>query len=132
MASLLLNLAQLRKDDHKFSIANTINTDNTNNRDYTNNKFETWFWNKNTNEIDSNTEEERNSKHDHDLEKDESKIEKAASSEIQKVEIKMKRKKEEKLCGGYRKGSRRTQIRKQKSVWELEKKAFKSYNIWAL
>lgn len=125
--SLLPTSAQLRIDDRKLSTADTTNTDDT---DDTENESGTWFWNESANETD--TEEEGNGNHENDLEEDESKTEEAASSGIHKVEIKWNREGEEKLRGGYGKGSRRTQMRKQKSTRELEKEASKKYDIRAL
>lgn len=125
MASLLLNLTQLRKNDQKFNTADIIHTDNTDNTDYINNKSGIGFWNESTNKTDSDTEKERNSNYDNDLEGDESKTEKAASFKIHKVEIKWNRKGEEKLCERYGKGSRKTQIRNLKSARKLEKEVSK-------
>ena len=116
--SLPPNLAQLRIDDRKLSTADTTNMDNTDNTDNTDNESGTWFWNESANKTDSDTEEERNGNHENDLKRDESKTKEAASSETHKVEIKWNREREEKLCRGYRKGSRRTQMRKQKSARE--------------
>lgn len=122
------NSVQLRIDDCKLSTIDTTNTNNMDNTNNTDNESETWFWNESANETDSDTEEEEgNNNHENDLEEDESKIEEAASSEIHKFEIKWNREGEEKLCGVYRKKLRRTQMRKQKSAWELEKKAFQTY-----
>ena len=46
-----------------------------------------------------------------------------------KVEIRWNKKGEQNLRGGYGKGSKRTQIRHNKSVQDLEKEAPKKYNI---
>lgn len=84
-ASLFLNLAQLKIDDCKLKTANTTNIDNMDNTD---NKSETWFWNDSTNKTDLNTEKKRNRNYENNLKGDESKTEKAVSSEIHKIEIK--------------------------------------------
>ena len=67
-----------------------------------------------------------------DLKGDESRTEEAVSSEFYKVEIKWSSEGQDKLCGGYGKGSKRTPMRHQKSARELEKEASKTYDIRAL
>lgn len=123
-ASLLPNSAQL---DRKLS--NTIDTTDTTD---TEDESGTWFWNESANETDSDTEEEGNGNHENDLEGNESRTEEAVSSEVPKVEIKWNREEEDKLRGGYGKGSKRTRMRQQKSARELEKEASKTYDIRAL
>ena len=122
-ANSLPNSAQLRVDDRELSTADTTDTEG---------ESETWFWNESANETDSDTEEEGNGNHEKDLEGDESRTEEAVSSEVHKVEIKWSREGQDKLCGGYGKGSKRTQMRHQKSARELEKEASKTYDIRAL
>lgn len=76
--------------------------------------------------------EERNGNYEKDLEGNESRTKDAFSSKVHKVEIKWSRERQDKLHGRYGKRSKRTQIRYQKSAWELEKEAFKTYDIRAL
>ena len=82
------NLAKLKKDDRKLNIADITNIDNTDNINTTNNEFEIRFWNESTNKTNSNKKEEKNGNYKSNLERDKSKTEKTASSEIHKVEIK--------------------------------------------
>lgn len=77
-------------------------------------------------------EEERNNVAKLDLDLEKPKIKQAVSPNISKTEIKQKKKGEDKLCGGYNKGSKKMQIRYQKSAHELKKKVSKTYNIQAL
>lgn len=127
--SLTPNLVQFKIDDRKLS---TTNTTITGNMDNTNNKFKTQFWNESANKTDLDIKEKRNGNYEKNLEKDKSKIEKTASSKICKMKIKSNRGREEKLCRRYKKGSKKTQMRKQKSIQELEKEISKTYDIQVL
>lgn len=109
-ANSLPNSAQLRVDDRKLSTADTTDTEG---------ESGTWFWNESANETDSDTEDEENGNHEKDLEGNESRTEEAVSSEVHKVEIKWSREGQDKLRGGYGKGSKRTQMRHQKSAREF-------------
>ena len=60
------------------------------------------------------------------------KTEQAVSLVVCKKEVKWNKEKEDRLCRSYGKGSRSIQMRKQRSAWELEKEASKTYNIQAL
>ncbi len=91
-----------------------------------------WFWNESANEIDSDIEEERNGNHENNLQGNKSRTEEVVSSEVPKIEIKWNKEGGDKLCGGYRKGSKRTRMRQQKSARELEKEASKTYDIRVL
>lgn len=71
----------------------------------------TWFWNKSTNTIDLDIKEEENGNHEKDLKGDEFRIEEVVNSEIYKIEIKWSKKWQDKLCGKYKKESKRTQMR---------------------
>lgn len=113
-ANSLPNSAQLRVDDRKLSTADTTDTEG---------ESGTWLWNESANETDSDTEEGENGNHEKDLEGNESKIEEAVSSEVHKVEIKWSREGQDKLRGGYGKGSKRTQMRHKKSARELRKRS---------
>lgn len=63
---------------------------------------------------------------------EESRTEQAVSPEVRKTQIRWNKEGEGKLRGAYSKGSRRTQIRHQKSACELQKEGSKTYNIQAL
>lgn len=89
--------------------------------DNTDNKSGTQFWNESANEINLNIEEKGNDNYEDDLEGDKSKIEESANFEIYKVQMKQNREGKEKLCERYGNRLKRNQIRKQKSVRELEK-----------
>lgn len=92
----------------------------------------TWFWNESANETDSDEEEEDVGEGDgKDLE-EQSKTEQAVSHQASQAELKWKKDGENNLRGGYRKGSKSTQMRHNKSARDLEKEASKTYNIQAL
>lgn len=80
-ASFFLNLKQLNINDNKLGIINTTN-DNTN-------FVETWYWNKSTNKINSDFEEEDyNNVDKKDLEKEQSKIKQVVNPKNIKVILK--------------------------------------------
>lgn len=66
------------------------------------------------------------------MEIEEPRTEQAVSPVVCKKEVKWNKEGEDRLRGSYGKGSRSTQMRKQRSAWELEKEASKTYNIQAL
>lgn len=111
-ANSLPNSAQLWVDDRKLSTSTADTTD-------TEGESGTSLWNESANETDSDTEDEENGNHEKDLEGNESRTEEAVSSEVHKVEIKWSREGQDKLRGGYGKGSKRTQMRHQKSAREF-------------
>lgn len=67
-----------------------------------------------------------------DWEEEQSRTEQAVSPKVSKVEIRWNKEGEQNLHGGYGKGSKRTQMRHNKSARDLEKEASKTYNIQAL
>ena len=92
----------------------------------------TWFWNESANETDSDEEEEDVRDVDGKNLEGQSKTEQAISHKASQVELKWKKEGENNLRGGYGKGSKRTQMRQNKSARDLEKEALKTYNIQAL
>lgn len=121
-ASSLPRLAQLQIDDDELSTDDISNTEG---------KAKIWFWNESTNETDLNSEEE-NKLDKKDWEEEQSSTQQDISHKASKIEIKWNKKEEQNLCGGYGKGLKRTQMRHNKSVRDLEKEASKRYNIEAL
>ena len=89
----------------------------------------TWFWNESA---DSDEEEEDVGDVDGKNLEGQSKTEQAISHKASQVELKWKKEGENNLRGGYGKGSKRTQMRHNKSARDLEKEALKTYNIQAL
>ena len=77
-------------------------------------------------------EEKRNDVDEGDLEEKHSKTKKEASYEIPQKELKLNKKREVNICGGYGSRSRLSKKRQKKSAWELKKNGSKSYNIRAL
>ena len=67
-----------------------------------------------------------------DSEGEQSKTEQAVSHKASQVELKLKKEGEHNLRDGYRKGSKRTQMKHNKSARDLEKEASKTYNIQVL
>ena len=114
---------QFKIDDDKLSTIDTSDTEG---------EEETWFWNESANKTNSDTEEDEDDVDGLDLDLEEFRTERAVSPEACKTQIKWKKEGEDKLCGAYGKGSRRTQMRHQKSARELQKEGSKSYNIQAL
>lgn len=113
----------------------SVDNDKPNITDTSDEKAETttWFWNESANETDSDSEDEVSGDVDEkDLERGQSKTELAVSPRAPQIELKGKKEVEQKLCGGYGKGSKRTQIRHNKSAWDLEIEASKIYKIQTL
>lgn len=115
--SLVIDSAQLRIDNDKFSATDTSDTEG---------ESGTWFWNENANESDSDTEkggevENKVDESESDLDIDEV-----------RTEIKRNKEGEDRLRGAYGDGSRSTSRRERKSTRELEKQASKTYDIRAL
>lgn len=93
----------------------------------------TWLCNEGANETDSKKEEEGSGDVDgKDLEGEQSKTEQAVSPNDSQIELKWKTEGEQNLRGGYGKGSKRTQMRHNKSARDLETEASKTHNIHAL
>lgn len=118
--SSIYNLLQLSIDNDK---PNTTNTSKK--------KAETatWFWNKSANKTDLNLKNEGSRDIDRkDLEK-QSKIKQVVYFKAFQIELKLKKEEKKNLCDGYEKGSKRTQMRHNKSIWDLEIKVLKIYNI---
>lgn len=63
---------------------------------------------------------------------EQSRTEQTVSPKASKVEIRWNREGKQNLFGGYRKGSKRILMRRNKSARELEKDASRTYNIQAL
>ena len=82
--------------------------------------------------MNSDTEEEGDDVAELDLDLEEPRIKQAVSLDVSKTEIRWNKEGENRLCKGYGKGSKRTQMRHQKSAYELRKEASKTYNIQAL
>ena len=122
-ARSLSKSAQPKVDDDKLSTVNTSDTED---------ESETWFWHESANETNSDTEEEGDDVAESDLDLEEPRIKQAVSPDVSKTEIRWNKEGEDRLRGGYGKGSRRTQMRHQKSARELRKEASKTYNIQAL
>ena len=80
----------------------------------------TWFWNESANETDSDEEEEDVGDVDGKNLEGQSKTEQAISHKASQVELKWKKEGENNLRGGYGKGSKRTQMRHNKSARDLE------------
>ena len=121
-ASSLPKSAQPQIDDDKLSTDDTSDTEG---------ESGIWFWNESANEIDSDSEEE-GELDEKDWEEEQSSTQQDVSCISSKVEIKWNKEGEQNLRGGYGKGSKRTQMRHNKSVRDLEKEASKTYNIEAL
>ncbi len=123
-ASSLLNSTQLKVNDTKLSTTDTSDTES---------NSEVWFWNESANETDSDSEEEGDGDEDEsDIEIEVPRTEQTVSPVVCKKEVKWNKEGEDKLRGSYGKGSRSTQMRKQRSARKLEKEASKTYNIQAL
>ena len=117
------------------SLQPSIDNDKPNTTDTNDEEAETatWFWNESANETDSDSEDEGSGDVDgEDLEGGQSKTEQAVSPKASQIELKWKKEGEQNLCGGYRKGSKRTQMRHNKSAQDLDTEASKTYNIQAL
>ena len=123
-ANSLLNSTQLKVNDNKLSTTDTSHTES---------DSEVWFWNESANETDSDSEEEGDGNEDEsNTEIEEPRTEQAVSPVVCKKEVKWNKEGEDRLRGSYGKGSRSTQMRKQRFARELEKEASKTYNIQAL
>lgn len=68
----------------------------------------TQFWNESANKTDLDTIEEGNGNHEKDLEGNKFRTEETVSSKVPQFEIKQNREEEDKLCGRYGKGLKRT------------------------
>ena len=112
-ASSLPNSARLQIDNDKLSTGDTSDTDG---------ESGIWFWNESANETNSDSEDEE----------EQSRTEQAVSPKPSKTEIRWNKEGEQSLRGGYGKGSKRTQMRHNKSARDLEKEASKIYDIQAL
>lgn len=83
-ASSLLNLAVLQINKNKLSTGDSSDMES---------EFGTWFWNKNANKIDMDSEKRKVSDIDKkDLEKEQSRIEQAVNPKVFKVEIQWNKK----------------------------------------
>ena len=122
-ARSLSKSAQPKVDDNKLSTVNTSDTED---------KLETWFWHESANETISDMEEEGDNVAKSDLDLEEPRIKQAVSPDVSKTEIRWNKEEEDRLCGGYGKGSRRMQMRHQKFVRKLRKEALQTYNIQVL
>lgn len=92
----------------------------------------TWLWNEGSNETDSKEEEEGSGDVvGKDLEGEQSKTEQAVSPKDSQIELKWKWKTEgeQNLRGGYGNGSKRTQMRHNKSARDLETEASKTQDL---
>ena len=98
---------QLRVDDQKVNIIDTINRES---------ESETCFWNESAKETDLETKKERNGNYEIDLKSDESRKEEVVNSEVHKVKVKWSKERQNKLYWEYRKRSKRTQVKHQKSA----------------
>lgn len=93
----------------------------------------TWFWNESANETDSDSEKEGSSDVDEEeLEEEQSRTEQAVSPKLCKIDVKWSKEGEQNLRGWYGKGSKSSQMRRNRSIRELEKEGLKTYNIQAL
>ena len=117
--SSLFKLAQLSINNNKLSIDDKSNTKN---------KSKIWFQNESANETNSDSEKE-DKLDKKDWEEKQSGIQQNISYKVFQVEIKQNKEEEQNLCEEVRKSSKRTQMIHNKSVLDLEKEAFKTYNI---
>ena len=120
------NSAQLSIDNDKLSTADTSDDEA---------ESGTWFWNESAHETDSDSDSEEAGNidiDDADLEEEQSRTEQAVSPKLCKTEVKWNREGEQNFRGGYRKGSRSTQMRRNRSFRELEMEDSKTYNFQAL
>lgn len=90
-----------------------------------------WYQIKSANKKDLSSEEE-SELDEKDWEEEQSSTQQDVSCISSKIEIKQNKEEEQNFCGGYGKSSKSTQIKYNKSARDLEKKAFKTYNIEAL
>lgn len=117
-ASSLSNLAQLHVDNNKLSTTDTSNEEA---------ESRTWLWNESANETDSDSEEESSSDVDEEeLEEEQSRTKQAVSPKLCKIEVKWSKEGEQNLRGGYGKDSKSSQMRRNRSIRELEKEGLKT------
>ena len=119
--------------DGKLSTIDTIDTSDTESQSGV------WYWNESANESDSDSEVESDS--DSEVEKDKEKEEDVEEPdreieqpriETPKMVLEWNQEGENKLRGGYGKGSQSTTTRKNKSVRQSGKQALESYSLGAL
>ena len=92
-----------------------------------------WFWNQSANETESDSKEEDGGKVDEKyLEQGQSRTEQAVSIKLQRLKYDGIKRENRTFVGGYGNGSKRTQMRNNKSAQELVKEASMTYNIQVL
>lgn len=96
-ARSLSKSAQPKIDDDKLSTVDTSDMED---------ESETWFWHESANETNSDTEEEGDDVAESDLDLEEPRIKQAVNPDVCKTEIKWNKEGEDRLRGGYGKGSK--------------------------